>query len=145
MVINKMANRVDPDEIAHLAGLHCLHRYLNRSTGLKRLPITKTYLKNFDPLKSYFKLVHVKPGFTGVYIIFLISAQKHRLWVLVRATSARRLYRAPTQNVLSTNMKKYQRFFFFVFFFLKKSVLEVCFFSIYLNRHVLGYFSYYHR
>ena len=25
-----------------------------------------------------------KLGFTGVYIIFLISAQKHRLWVLVR-------------------------------------------------------------
>ena len=26
----------------------------------------------------------VKLGFTGVYIIFLISAKKHRLWVLVR-------------------------------------------------------------
>ena len=26
----------------------------------------------------------VKLGFTGVYIIFLIFAQKHRLWVLVR-------------------------------------------------------------
>ena len=25
----------------------------------------------------------VKLGFTGVYIIFLISAQKHKLWVLV--------------------------------------------------------------
>ena len=29
----------------------------------------------------------VKLGFTGVYIIFLISAQKHRLWALVRAVS----------------------------------------------------------
>ena len=28
-----------------------------------------------------------KLGFTGVYIIFLISAQKHRLWVLVRTAS----------------------------------------------------------
>ena len=27
---------------------------------------------------------------TGVYIIFLISAQKHRLWVLVRTASSRR-------------------------------------------------------
>ena len=35
--------------------------------------ITKTYLYNFDPLKPYFYIV--KLGFTGVYIIFLISAQ----------------------------------------------------------------------
>ena len=33
----------------------------------------KTYLYNFDPLKPYFYIV--KLGFTGVYIIFLISAQ----------------------------------------------------------------------
>ena len=50
--------------------------------------ITKTYLYNFDPLKPHFYLV--KMGFTGVYIIFLISAQKHRLWVLVRTASSRR-------------------------------------------------------
>ena len=35
--------------------------------------ITKTYLYNFDPLKPHFCIV--KMGFTGVYIIFLISAQ----------------------------------------------------------------------
>ena len=35
--------------------------------------ITKTYLFNFDPLKPHFYIV--KLGFTGVYIIFLISAQ----------------------------------------------------------------------
>ena len=50
--------------------------------------ITKTYLYNFDPLKPHFYMV--KLGFTGVYIIFLISAQKHRLWVLVRTASPRR-------------------------------------------------------
>ena len=50
--------------------------------------ITKTYLYNFDPLKPHFYLV--KLGFTGVYIIYLISAQKHRLWVLVRTASTRR-------------------------------------------------------
>ena len=33
------------------------------------LLITKTYLYNFDPLKSHFYIV--KLGFTGVYIIFL--------------------------------------------------------------------------
>ena len=42
-----------------------------------RANITKTYLYNFDPLKPHFYIV--KLGFTGVYIIFLISAQKHRL------------------------------------------------------------------
>ena len=50
--------------------------------------ITKTCLYNFDPLKLYFYIV--KLGFTGVYINFLISAQKHRLWVFVRTASTRR-------------------------------------------------------
>ena len=50
--------------------------------------ITKILLYNFDPLKPHFYIV--KLGFTGVYIIFLISAQKHRLWVLVRTASPRR-------------------------------------------------------
>ena len=43
--------------------------------------ITIICLKNFDPLKPYFYIV--KLGFTGVYISFLISAQKHRLWYLL--------------------------------------------------------------
>ena len=38
---------------------------------------TKTRLYNFDPLKPHFYIV--KLGFTGVYINFLISAQKRRL------------------------------------------------------------------
>ena len=50
--------------------------------------ITKTYLYKFDPFKPHFYIV--KLGFTGVYIIFLISAQNHRLWVLVRTASPRR-------------------------------------------------------
>ena len=53
-----------------------------------RQNITKTYLCNFDPLKLHFYIV--KLGLTGVYIIFLISSQKHRLWVLVRTASPRR-------------------------------------------------------
>ena len=44
--------------------------------------ITKTCLYNFDPLKPHFCIV--KLGFTGVYIIFLISTKNHRLWILVR-------------------------------------------------------------
>ena len=57
-------------------------------TSLKGPDITKTRLYNFDPLKPHFYLV--KLGFTGVYIIFVISAQIHRLWVLVRTASTRR-------------------------------------------------------
>ena len=50
--------------------------------------ITKTCLYNSYPLQPHFYIV--KLGFTGVYIIFLISAQKHRVWVLVRTASPRR-------------------------------------------------------
>ena len=51
--------------------------------------ITKTCLCNIGPRKPHFYIVNV--GFTGVNIISLISAQKHRLWVLVRtAASSRR-------------------------------------------------------
>ena len=50
--------------------------------------IMKTYLYNFDPPKPHFYTV--KLGFTGEYTIFVISAQKHRLWVLVRTAMMRR-------------------------------------------------------
>ena len=60
------------------------------NTNQTPFSITKTRLYNFDPLKPHFYIV--KLGFTGVYIIFLISAQKHRLWVLVRTASARRKF-----------------------------------------------------
>ena len=51
-------------------------------------PITKTHLYNVDPLQPHFYIVNLR--FTRVYIIFLISAQNHRLWVLVRTASTRR-------------------------------------------------------
>ena len=43
------------------------------------------FLSNSDPFKPHCYIA--KLGLTGVYIIFLISAQKHRLWALVGATS----------------------------------------------------------
>ena len=48
-----------------------------------RVVFAKTYIYNFDPLKPHFYIV--KLGFTGLYIIFLIIAQKqilntHNLW-----------------------------------------------------------------
>ena len=55
---------------------------------VSHLNITETCLYNFDPLKPHFYIG--KLGFTGVYIIFLTSAETHRLWVLVRTASPRR-------------------------------------------------------
>ena len=37
----------------------------------------KTCLYNFDPLKPHFYIVNL--GFTGLYIVFLIFAQKHKI------------------------------------------------------------------
>ena len=58
------------------------HYSVLRQYYILRPRITKICLYNFDPLKPHFYIV--KLGYTGVYIIFLIFAQKHRLWVLVR-------------------------------------------------------------
>ena len=53
----------------------CLNEYLERNKCClnKQVFITKTCLYNFDPLKPHQYIVIL--GFTGVYIIFLISAQ----------------------------------------------------------------------
>ena len=90
--------------------------------------ITKTYRYNFDPLKPHFYIV--KLGFTGVYIIFVISAQKHRLWVLVRTASI------PTIYVLSRKMKNIR------IFYPKIAIFLVVKFSVYLKRRVFVMGSY---
>ena len=79
----------------------------------------KTYIYNFDPLKSHFYIV--KLGFTGLYISFLISAQKHRLGYSLEP---------PTIYVLSRKYEKVSEFLSKNFQFLKVKI------SIYLNRHV---------
>ena len=67
---------------------HWKAMFCNRGSFCKSFIITKTCLYNFDSLKPLFYIV--KLGFTGVYIFFLISAQKLRLWVLVRTVSPMR-------------------------------------------------------
>ena len=97
-MVGLFANSGEPDQMRCSAasdlGQHCLPvtclgvsspQWVNNRATIKG--ITKTYLYNFDPLKPHFYIV--KLGFTGVYIIFLISARKHGLWVLVRTASAR--------------------------------------------------------
>ena len=102
------------------------------STSIERWSITKTYLYNSDPLKPHFYIA--KLGFTGVYIIFLISAQKHRLWVLVRTASSNRLGEAVLTSThdlcFEQTYIKYQNFSSENVHFLMVK------FSKYLNRRV---------
>ena len=87
------------------------------------LLITKTYPHKFDPIKPHFYIVKLR--FTGVNIIFLIFARKHRLWVLVRTEAVL----TSTYNLcFEQNNEKYQFFFY----------LKISYFvgEIYLNRRV---------
>ena len=71
----------------------------------------------------------VKLGFTGVYIIFLISAQKHRLWVLVKPP-----WRGGSNAYLHSMLEqKYEKISEFLSENLQFLVVK---FSIYLSRHV---------
>ena len=67
-----MANSVDPEQTPRSAasdlGVHYLLRAVCPILGY----ITKTYLYNFKPTFIYI----------GVYFSFLVSAQRHRSWVL---------------------------------------------------------------
>ena len=71
-------------QLGFITKLHAFKRSKRVKTAVFAY-ITKTCLYDIDPLKPHFYIV--KLGFTGVYIIILFSAQKHRLWVLVRTAS----------------------------------------------------------
>ena len=121
--------------IVKFSNQNCLVKYRctfvmqsrQHQSSAAQMAITKTCLYNFDPLQPHFYMV--KLGFTGVYIIFLISAQKHRLWVLVRVLGEAVL--TSTHNLcFEQKYEKYQNFYLKIFLFL------VVKFSIYLNRRV---------
>ena len=94
----------------------CLNNWAQKKNGclewwLRHVQFTyikKTCLYDFDPLKQHFYLV--KLGFRGLYIILLISAQKHRLLVLIKTASSRQFKQIPTIYVLSRNKKKIRIF-----------------------------------
>ena len=101
------------------------------SLCLEHMPnITKTCLYNFDPPKPHCYIV--KLGFTGVYVIFLISAQKHRLCLLrpARHSELRGSSKEYPQSMFEQKFEKDQNFLSENF-----QCLEVKF-SIYLNRRV---------
>ena len=80
------------------------------------------------PLKSHFYIA--KPGFTGVYIIFLISAQNHSLWYSLEPPHRGGSNEYPQSMFLSRNVKNISVFYLKIFSFLEVK------FSKYLNRHV---------
>ena len=97
------------------------------SVSLKNIDginITKTYLYNFDPLKPHFYIV--KLGFTGVYIIFLISAQNIDCGYSLEPPRRGGSNEYPQLQ----KYEKYRRFLSENFQFLEMN------FSIYLNRRV---------
>ena len=75
------------------------------------------------------KLIHCKPGFTGLYIIFLISAQNIDYAYSLEPPRRGGSNEYP-QSMFWAEIWKYQNFY------LKISLLLVVKFSIYLNRHV---------
>ena len=75
--------------------------------------ITKTCLYNFDPLKPHFYIV--KLWFTWVYIIFLISAQIHRLWYSLEPPRRGGSNEYP-QSMFWAEIWKISEFFVWIFF-----------------------------
>ena len=90
--------------------------------------ITKTCLYYFDPLKPHFYIV--KLGFTGLYIIFLISAQNIECGYSLEPPR-------PSTHILCFEQKyeKYPTFLSENFYILMVR------FSVYLNRHVFVMYS----
>ena len=74
---------------------------------------TYIYIYNFDPLKPHFYIVKLR--FTGIYIIFFIFAQKHRLWVLFRTTSTRQ-FSEYAQSIFWAEIWKISQFFYLKIF-----------------------------
>ena len=92
----------------------------------KQYLITKTYLYNFDPLKPHFYVV--KLGFTGVYIIFLISAQNTDCGYSLGPPRQGGSNEYPQSMFLSRNMKNIR------IFYVKNYHFLVVKFSVHLNR-----------
>ena len=107
----------------------CMQDKIVFTSNVPLKSITKTRLYNFDPLKPHFYTV--KLGFTGVYNIFLISAQNIDCGYSLEPP------RRGGSNEYSQSMFWAEIWKISVFFYLK--IFRFFWgvkFSIYLNRHV---------
>ena len=75
------------EPLFELLKFYSIHGDIELKQYVERVIIPKVITKTCLYIKCHFYIV--KLGFTGVYIIFLNSAQKHRLWVLIRTASLR--------------------------------------------------------
>ena len=73
----------------------------------------KTRLYNFDPLKPHFYIV--KLGYTVVYIISLVSAQKYRLWYSLEPPRPGGSNEYP-QSMFRAEIRKIPDFFYLIIF-----------------------------
>ena len=85
--------------------------------------IMKTCLYNVYPLKPHFYIVKLE--FTGVYIIFLISAQNIDCEYLLEPPRRGSSNEYPQSVFFSRNMKKNQNFIWFFSLFVGK-ILSIC-------------------
>ena len=100
----------------HLWLVCCLLCFACSSFGVISRPLRKhTYLYNFDPLQPHFYIV--KLGFTGVYIIFLISAQKINCGYSLEPPHRGGSNEYPQSYVLSRNIKNIRIFYLKTFIF----------------------------
>ena len=82
---------------------------------VSHVDITKTYLYKYDPLKPHFYTV--KLGFTGVYIIFLISAQNIDCGYSLEPPRRGGSNEYPQSMFFSRNMKNIRIFYLKIFIF----------------------------
>ena len=113
---------VRTDRIVRISSPLCVHH----TARVLSIAITKC-LCNFDPLKPI--LYIVKLGFTGVHIIFLISAQKHRLWYSLEPPRRSGSTEYP-QSMFWSEIWKISEFFiwkfsFFVVFFFGGKIFSI--------------------
>ena len=86
------------------------------------ITITKTCLYNFDPLKLHFYIV--KLGFTGVYIIFLISAQNIDCGYSLEPPRRGGSNEYP-QSVFEQKYEKYEFFYLKIFQFFGSEIFYI--------------------
>ena len=82
----------------------------------------RTRLYSFDPLNPHFCTVNL--GCTGVYINFLISAQKHRLWYSLEPPCRGGSNEYP-QSMFCAEKEKYQSFLPESFHFFGGKILNI--------------------
>ena len=86
IILNTTVQSKNNNDVDTLFCRFILYNHMMRNA--RKGPSSRNMPIKFTPLKAHFYIV--KLGFTLVYIVFLIDAQKHRLWAIVRTALPRR-------------------------------------------------------